>query len=354
MPFIAILITSLFGQFFKKTVRFFKMIRIETVLFVLVSICLVLLCGLRGISVGRDTSSYYTMYVDASKWSWNSLTGSWQQGKLDIGFLILEYFFANLLKAPFTVFTIFCAIISIVPVCILIKKYSPNVLLSIILYLLLGLYFFNLSAIRQGLCLGLSSIAILCIEKRKLVLFLIFCALASLFHLSGLVLIPSYFFCKMKVTHFKLLLFISLIFISFLTGKTIFNYITSLYRVNYSTEESPGGFGLYLFVLGIWICSIVFSGNSLNKDSRYRMFFYLIFMFLIVWPFVRFNTSAFRLTYVFQISLIIFIPLLLDNIKDKATLITLAAVIGCVAIYYFIFYVFNDYNMYNHYSLFIN
>ena len=348
--FMTVILILILGYFIRK----YKInnINVANVIFTIASLSLILLCGFRGLNVGRDTLQYYTMYIDSSKWNWNQLTNSWQQGNLDIGYLAIEFLFSNILKVHFSIFCLFCAIISICPVCYLIKKYSSNNILSLLLYMFLGMYFFNLSGIRQGLSIGIASLSIIFITKKKFILFLIPCAISTLFHFSGIIIIPMYFIANMKFNKIKILFFILLVFSLFLFGEYIYDFIIKFWRINYVKEDVSGGFGFYFLVLFIFLCALIFTYKDLCIDNNYQILFTGIMMYLLIWPVVRFNSSTFRLTYIYQLILILFIPNMLYKIKDSFTKWSISLFLSIIVIYYFFMYVYNDYNMYNNYEFF--
>lgn len=352
MYYLAASFFSFVGLFVRKTKNYFGRFKPDVLMFFIASAFLVFLCGARGIGVGIDTHQYYNMYKQSAEWSWDQLNNSWQQGNLEIGFLLLEHFLAHILKIDFTVFCFVCSIVSIVPACYLIKKYSPNINASLFLYLLLGFYFFAFSAIRQCLCIGLLCIAFIFLEKRKLIPFLIITLLSSLFHISGLIMIPFYFFTKVKWTDFAFIVVLFGIILSFVFGNNIYSCINSFVRVQYSVDSFSGGFGLYFFIAFVCLAAVIFTRKQLLNDRVYSISFCFVIAHLLVWPFVRFNPSAFRLTYFFQLMLIIFIPMLISKITDVKLRVLLLIVITAVLVYYFIFYVYNDSNQYNNYSFF--
>lgn len=80
----------------------------------------------------------------------------------------------------------------------MIKKYSSNIYISVIVSIALGSFGFALSALRQVLALSLVIISFKYIEERKPVKFTIFVILASLFHNTALIFLVAYFLYSIK------------------------------------------------------------------------------------------------------------------------------------------------------------
>lgn len=327
-------------------------INIGNLFFFICSLYLILICGLRSVEVGRDGVQYYNFYIQARNLSFNELANSWQQSGLEKGFLVIEHLFSHVLRLPYNVFLLFTSFLSIFPPMLLIKKYSKNTLFSVLLYLFLGMYFFSLSGIRQSVSMGFLCLAYIFIDKSKLFMSLIMTCIAVTFHISSIVFILVFLFKKFKINKFVIIIiFISIIF-SFIIGEYIFNFITNLINLEYEKIEDSGGFGTYFFILFIYLVSISFTPKNIEKSRNYSLQFLMISLFLIIWPVVRFNASTFRLVYIFQLFLIIFVPNLIYKISRKDIKLCVLFLILIVSVIYFKLYVYNDYNMYIDYKFY--
>lgn len=347
MVYVISIVLATFLSFFEK-IKLNLKIKKNFVNFIIIAITLffVVICACRSIYIGRDTRMYYLFYEQAAELSWTNLKNSWQQNDLEIGYLAIEFLFSNILGLSFIYFQIFVATISIVPPMYLIYKYSDSKGLSIILYLLLGMYCFTLTGIRQSISLGLMCIAYFFVEKNKLIPFLFFCIIGFLFHFSSLILLPIYFFKKIKITNIFLFVCVIIIAFFFIFGNPIYEIINLYLGLPYETESSSGGFGFYFFVLINVVVAYIYTKKSLKREEEYKFQFLLVVFYLVLWPLVRFNTSAFRITYIYQIMLCIFIPNYLKRIKFVDIRFIVTGVVIAISLIYSNFYVFNEFNRY--------
>ena len=104
------------------------------------------------------------------------------------------------------VFLFITALIILIPIIVLIYKYSKNVMLSILIYTSWYLYYFSFSGLRQAMAIGICAIATNFLFKRKLLPFVAIVYLASLFHTSALLFLlvyPMYVY-RYKISNKKL------------------------------------------------------------------------------------------------------------------------------------------------------
>lgn len=119
------------------------------------------------------------------------------------------------------------------------------------------LFFFStLGAIRQAIAMAIIMSALVAMKNKRLVIYIMLCIVASLFHISALIMIPIYFIYHYVSWKIVLLTMVgSVIFfpiiISFMLENDIYTYYLR------SSEQEGGSFtrffylGLYLLLLGI-------------------------------------------------------------------------------------------------------
>ena len=152
---------------------------------IFVAAILILLSGLRHEEIGPDTPMYKYIW-DTINVSSNSLI----ETDAEIGFYYLMKYLKNYIGYQGFLFVV--ALLSIVPVSFIIYKYSRNVSFSFLLfYSSIIFHVLEFAAQRQAIAFGFVMISFHCLMQRKLVFYLIFLVIGSLFHQSCLIFLPS-------------------------------------------------------------------------------------------------------------------------------------------------------------------
>lgn len=320
----------------------------------LVSVILVTINALRADSVGADTAMYHNLYdLTRSASSLSEARGYWQNQSLEVGFLFLEFVLGRFLDFHAASFVF--AIISIVPLMVLIYKYSDNYWLSIFVYICFGMYAFSLTGLRQSVAMGLCCIAFIFAKKRKLVVFLLFVILAFTIHKSALIFLPAYWL--MTVGHSKKtigIFFLSTV-ASFGLGPVVYKLLNMFARFSYESSDSAGGSKLYLFIIGTLLLSYLvskrFFSSSTSKEeiklvtNENLPIFNMIAFCALLWPITRANSVVFRLYYYYFIYLALFIPNFINGIRDKKTKLMILVIYLAVGFYFLNFYIIGNEQM---------
>lgn len=355
MVYLTAFFVSLFSLISKKFVIFRKKISLKAIFFFLASTILILINCLRSTSVGRDGVQYYEWFTQAASESYYSIANSWQQGAVPSAYLLFEFFFAHILKIPYNLYLFFVSLVSILPFTILIYKESKNIPISVLLYVCLGTYCFQLSAVRQSISMGCLALAYLFSRRKKIVGFLAFCFISTLFHLSSLVFLIAYPLMNIKSNKITTWLLISSSLLFFVVGPYLFDLISKMYTVNtYDVDPNSGGFRLYFVLFAIVCVSFLLSSSFYMKEQSAYAHLVMVICYIIFWPIFRFNTSTFRALYIFLFFFSLFIADCYFSINDKGLKITYLLFVCVFALGFFFTYVLNTENMYNNYSFFWN
>lgn len=279
---------------------------------VIISTCLIIMLGLRGVNVGIDTPYYYNSFNSMAHFSLNEVI----QRNIEIGFSVFQYIISRLF-GNFYIFNTIVAAMYVGVVSYIIKKYSSNPVLSYLFFIFFGFYSFAMSATRQTLAITLTLIAFDFIRQRKLWKFIFFCLLAVSFHSSAIVFLPAYWFNKLKVNRKTLLLFlfigVALIFLK----DQVRMLLNSYARLQYSSIET-GGQNMYIFFVISLILGILYRKSFVLKSESNKYLLYMIIATVILMPITQFHPAVMRLYFYYSIFQILYIPNLLYSIKDKA------------------------------------
>lgn len=298
---------------------------------IVVSLVLVLVLGLRGLTVGIDTINYYNLFTYVKNMELNQLfVGiSFEYGyrmlQYVIGLAFNEYQFLLICVASFYILVVSHHI----------YKYSKNPNLSYILFILYGFYTFAFSTTRQTIAIAFIMIAYEFIDKRQLLRFLSFVLIAASFHITALIFIPSYWITKFKFNKFTISLFAIITLLMLYFRPVIVLFLNSIARNEYTYIETGGNL-LFLFMVISVFLGIVYQKKFLIEDNNNKLLFYMLCMSILIMPITKFHPAMMRLTYYYFIFMIIYIPNLVSVIKDP--IIRIVGYTGYVFIGLFYFY----------------
>lgn len=288
------------------SISFIKSKKIQT-LFIFVVLFTVL--SLRKNTIGTDLLAYIDVFQFVSKiniFNYN----------MEKGYLILNRgirFFST----DERVFIIVISFITTFFITMYIKKRSKIIWLSFFLFVTLGYYFMSFHIFRQFLAMGIMLSSINYIEERNLKKFLLLYFLAISFHYTAAVFILLYIVYPIKINKKLILSYSVMIIFSLIFSKKILRilfYFIPKYDNRYA-DNMKSGEGIFLFVLFILIVilGLIFGKNRNQKRIEYHMMFLSIFLQAISITFSLFV----RVVYFFSISMIIFIPNILYEQRDK-------------------------------------
>lgn len=189
------------------------------------AIILIFFAAMRDVSVGTDTSIFCSSYetIIQNDWAYYTVISD----RYEFGFFALCKILGYISLSP-QILVIFTSICIISAIYYLIYKNSEDPVLSIIIFIGFQYYASALNLMRQMLALAVLIIGYQKIlKKRKYVLYVIFCLIASLFHKSaiiGVILVLPYIFNAKDIQ--GAILFFGLIFFLFLDS--IFSFIANL------------------------------------------------------------------------------------------------------------------------------
>lgn len=269
-----------------------------------ISLIFILLAGLRGMSVGPDTSMYKAIWDSFDD---DTLYHYQVEFNLEVGFLYFMKYSKMLLG--YQGFLILEACLLIIPVGFIIYKYSSNVILSFLLfYASLSFHTMSFSAQRQAIALGFMLIAYHFCMQRNLMCYLACCLVGFLFHRSCLIFLPCYWLYDIPLNR-KVLFFWGIILAAtFSIGHIILTYIVQYWRMQYSDwEEGAGGerlFALYAVFSIVGLYNI----KSLKDNRTQSMPLVLFSLSPLLWPILNINPALYRLQTYFDFFLVLYIP----------------------------------------------
>ena len=174
----------------------------------------VIIGGLR-YEVGADWGPYQKLFDRLADWR------SVFEAREEILFSGLMF----IIKSMFHDFSIFIFVLFLVSFSLkysIIRRYSPDIFVSLMVYLYTVFLIYDVNGLRQGLAIGIVLHGVPYILKRKLLPFLALTIMASFFHISALIFVPLYYLARIQISNKILMLsLIPLIVISLQIGSVL-------------------------------------------------------------------------------------------------------------------------------------
>ena len=339
----------------KKNIRYgnrnYALVAGKKVYIAIACIMFVLLAGLRNTQVGMDTEMYSVLfrYMQNMR-SFKQALNSWQLGGVEPGYALTEYLFSRHLS--FQVFLFAMGMISIVPIMVVIYKYSKNYWMSLFLFVAFGYFSFAMNGIRQAVAIGICMIAYIFAKEKKLVPYLFSVAFAMTFHLSAAIFIPVYWLSNIKLNKRTVLIYLVALAVTNIFKNQLFTIANVFGRQVYSSTGDAGGVRMYLFMMAT-VAVIYFFRHDFIKESPEDNTT-LLSMFAIatlIWPIASANAAMFRLYYYYHVFMVFCIPAFLHSQKRNVRFL-FTVIFILVSVYYLQVYIIGGNLKYNPYYFF--
>ena len=309
-------------------------------------VCFVSFLALGGLrfKVGADWYSYENIFKSINNFSDIILA---REEKLFMLFMYGSKLIAN--NYSFFVFIFFA--VSFYLKYKVIKKYSPDIFLSLIIYFYTIFLIYDVNGIRQGMAMAIVLFSLSSILDKKLLLFIFLIIIASLFHISAILFFPFYWLSKIKV-HKRIMIIIMaisfFIFIpiqSILENSTIIQPLLVLDRFSHYSAYLNNAAGRDISFLSLAIFQRIFTFslfyfyfNKLKIDDNFKtLLFNGYFISIIVFIFFSFSTEfASRLSFYFKALEIIIIPIIVfsqNKIYNRLLLLLLFVLLSLIGTY---------------------
>lgn len=295
----------------------------------LISLYMIVLLSFRNDCVGTDTGVYRWFYELFGKIPFEKII---RLHINDYGFVILV---RGLIKLgfDFRVLLIIQAIIYVFSIKLLIEKYSKIPALSFYLFMTFGFFIFA-TAMRQAFAIAFTLFAFIQIKERKMWIFLCYMFIASTFHLSALIFLPSYWIYNLEYNK-KIMTTVTILSILGIFSKNeLGTLILYFNRTKYRTMET-GGYGLLLLILTILILGIIYKEEFIEGKSDNKMLFFMMAVCIVIFPIAKLNPAMFRILNYHYILMIIYVPNLIYAIGEKKIKNVLAFMFIVIGLYNF-------------------
>lgn len=288
---------------------------------------MVFLSTFRALSVGGDIYFYHMFYSRLP--DGNVAWFTYEPGYKALNYILV---YAGIyIRGMFFVIALFVSICFV----LFVNKFSSNKLMSLLLYIMFGIFGQSLSALRQFIAIGFILLALIFISDKKIWKSIIFISCACLFHYSAIIcfiIIPLRYIKFNKWWILGSISFVALFFILLpYTLKTLESLLPSLnYYSRYYSENSilfkPTNLFNILYSLGmiaifavLYLARFKWFKDELENDEYYTFF---LSLFLIV-PLIRIagfivglEALLNRINMYFFFLLIVLVPRFLSCFKN--------------------------------------
>ncbi len=311
--------------------------------FILVSIAMILVIGLRGLKVGVDTLNYYFSYARLQNIGILQVLRA--TDVTEKGYIIFQIL-GHRLHLGFAGYNLFYATFNIAIISYIIYKKSSMPWLSYFLYICFGFFILELSMMRQTLAMSIVALAIVTDKGetwKDFVRFLIFVLIARSIHNSAIVALPLWFLKRLPLNNLSIAITLFVVVLGFLMRGYISQLMSVLageiserYASYNEIREGTAGMRLYLMVsvtivLGMFL-------RRYRKIDENGLPFYSLCMMLFLFPAVQGGGVFMRVYYYYYLFIILYVPNLitaLDPKKDTHIKILIVLLYLAVGIYFF-------------------
>lgn len=301
------------------------------------------LSSLRSVSVGRDTYFYSRVYeVIGSKGMFAQIPKSMQGYR---GYRLLCRIVYLIFEDNFYVFNFVACAITLVIIFSMIKKYSMDCYMSVLLMLLMYMLFNSWNYSRQYCAIAIGAEAVVLLREKKLITSVACVLLAISFHSTAAILMVIYLIDWIKWTRRRFVLFTIISFIGTMAFNPLvrfFLYLFPRFSYLYGKQFMSGDFGSHFggvasgrrsLVSVLFLIIIIAVFFMAKEDCLEKLWFYMAMTMvsIVIGIVFRHYSAILRMQEYFNVITIISIPNMLETvIKNKVLCVLIKVGLICV------------------------
>ncbi len=264
-----------------------------------------LVMGLRHMYCYQDTFGYVQHYNDIRTMPWEQITDYFNK---DVIFWYLSKAISFIAEGNYTIWLLSISFIYLVSFYNLMKKESMLPAVSALVMIVIGLYYFAFTGLRQTLALAFITQSTYYLLNREAKKALMMTLIASVFHSTSLVFLLSFPFVHIKLNKKTLAIYLIVGLFIYSLGtrfSAILNSITITDRfAYYADSDSALSFTGFFIKLILLISSYYFLGNTRNEYKNIVLI-HLAIIGLITQSLSIYIAEMFRISMYFSISYVI-------------------------------------------------
>ena len=302
----------------------------------IVTIMLILVSGLRNMYVGPDdTFNYYIEFRSVGLMSFRDIFESLK----DPVFSIMTKLLKLIIGDNFQLYLIICSSVLLIPLGRFVSRESENPMLSYLMFISLGFFYFSMVCVRQSMAIGILLLSYESLKNKNLKRFILYVLLASAFHITALVFLIVYPLSYLKYSFTVMILYITAIVVAITMGQQILGmYDLSIiderfaaYQVGESRVLSAAGF--IQLVLFAAVFALGFKSLKRKDPEETNLHCHLLSLAMIFQGMVFVIAEFFRVAWYYKVFVLILIPMILSVVGKQRRIYT--AVFSLLFIVYF-------------------
>lgn len=200
---------------------------------------------------------------------------------------------------------------------ITIQRYSPSPVQSVLYYLGLLFFVFQMSATKQCVAMSILLLSFPTIVDRKPIRFILMVLAASFFHFPALVFLPAYWIANIQMGRNYLVLLVGLFALTYAFRDRLVDIMTETYSTDILAENNQRFLANKVIVMLIIIAAALAVRPPEPEDRVYCALLKFVSVAAVIQTFAGYNNTFERLAdYYFQFS-VIFIPMVFEGVETK-------------------------------------
>ena len=290
---------------------------------ILCCIIITLIAGLRSMYVGSSDTWTYA-YRFNSMMKYDTFSQYYDANLADKSFLVSEsgfYWFVWLLSRltedPQWLIFITSAFTT-TAACLFIYRNSSDGFISLLIYVCLGLFTFNLNGMRQAMAMSVCLFAYEHAKKRNLIRFILLVLLAMQFHKTAICFFPIFILPMMNYSKSNIFMYICGMMLFLLLLDNIVLVYNDLSGETYDATDSSTGGGLFVVIIYLFalVISIIQPDAMKNRQASIACFAVVAGLAAYIARFFS-NQMMERISYYYFYFVILLIPTSLKTLDTK-------------------------------------
>lgn len=273
-----------------------------------VTVVLTLFSGLRTWWYA-DLIKYYTLYTRCVGENWRDAV---YEKPANIG---IRFFFhyAGKLHISYDMCLFIIAAFIAISLGILIFRYSHSPYLSYLMYIGMGFYMFTFSGLKQAIGMGFLCFAMICLLENKWKGWIIWTAIAGVFHAPALIFMLAYPFSRKKFDRFYFIFIAISAVLVFVFRNQIATFLGELYYDEQDTWEASKTVGGRFLMMAFILVLALFLRPLQRDDRQYVYVFNTMVVAALIQSFSVYDNNFTRLADYYYQFIVLFIPLIMED-----------------------------------------
>lgn len=298
---------------------------------------LFLVIGLRHYDMGSvDSRNYYNNWILVRDSDFSQIKALTELSAMEDGYIYTVAVLSRIFRHPQFVFVLSGLLFSSA-IGTFVYKNSDNVIISMLLFICLGLYTFMLQGLRQGIAISICLFSIEFVKKRKLIPFLLLLALAYCYHRSSIVFGLTYFLYGYELTTKTKIKYLCIAAVLLLLAPFLQGTANELFDREYENEASSSSalVAILTYFIILFASYLFLSYRNADKNISFFVGFTMIGTAFYLMRYTQ--TQIFdRVSFYFLAGQIILLPAIIRRF-DVFSRKILNVLIVCLAVALFLY-----------------